>query len=121
MQDFAVEVLHLDGSATLALRGELDVAGVDELADALGQIASQYDPGQVTLDCRALTFMDAAGLGALIRHLRRSGSGERPKLVGVNQAVLTILRVTDAISLFDVVPLADAIRHGEPFDIECDD
>lgn len=121
MQSFAVEVLHSNGSATLALRGELDVAGVPTLTEALQEIVARYEPGQVTLDCRGLTFMDASGLGALITHLRRTPSGERPKLVGVNRGVMTILRITDAIALFDVEPLADAIRHGEPFDFEDDD
>jgi anti-sigma B factor antagonist len=119
VQTFAVEVLQTGGSVVIALQGELDVAGVPELLEALAPISRRYRPDQVTLDCRDLTFMDAAGLGAIVRSLLEQHQGEaKPILRGVNQVVMTILRVTGAAALFDVEALGEAVRHGEPFDID---
>jgi anti-anti-sigma factor len=119
VQAFAVEVLHMDGSVVVALRGELDVAGVPEVLEALAPLASQYRPDQVTIDCQHLTFLDAAGLAAIVRSLEGPRSTERkPVMRGVNRIVMTILRVTGAAALFDVEALGDAVRHGEPFDID---
>jgi anti-anti-sigma factor len=120
VQTFGVDVLHLDGTVTVALRGELDVAGVPELLAALAPLAKRYRPEQVTIDCSALTFMDAAGLAAIIRSLQQRADAGKASLRGVNRVVLTILRVTGAWSLFDVDALGDAVRHGEPFDISPD-
>jgi anti-anti-sigma factor len=53
----------LDGGAgehNLAISGELDLASAPQLARAL-RLAS----GKVVIDCRSLSFMDAAGMGVL--------------------------------------------------------
>jgi len=120
VQSFAVEVLHLDGSVVLTLEGELDINGVPTLTDVLRSIIARYDPGQVTLDCTRLTFMDAAGLGALVKYLhhRDDVDDDKPTLRGVGRAVMRLLRVTGTNALFDVEELAAVVRHGEPFDIE---
>jgi anti-sigma B factor antagonist len=120
VQKFAVEVLHMDGSVLLVLSGELDIDGVPALTEALRPTIARYDPGQVTLDCTRLTFMDASGLGALVKYLRHrdEADDERPTLRGVGQAVMRLLRVTGTNVLFDIEELAAAVRHGEPFDID---
>jgi anti-anti-sigma factor len=113
VQSFAVEVLHADDGATLALAGELDVAGVPELAEVLELVVRNYRADQVVLDCTELAFMDASGLGLLVKYLAAPQPAPRPKLRGANRAVLTILRATDAVQLFDVEPLATANRNVE--------
>ena len=53
----SIQVLHTDGTATVKLAGELDVAVASQLRDALRPL-----DGHVTVDASELTFMDAAGL-----------------------------------------------------------
>jgi anti-sigma B factor antagonist len=120
VQEFAVEVLHMDGSVVLALHGELDIGGVPALTEALRPIIARYDPGQVTVDCTRLTFMDASGLGALLKYLRHrdEADDEKPTLRGVGRALMRLLRVTGTNVLFDIEELTAAVRHGEPFDID---
>ena len=60
-----VEVRHLDGSATVVLRGELDLTGVDLVRAEARPLLARYDAGQITLDCRGLSFIDGAGLTLL--------------------------------------------------------
>jgi anti-anti-sigma factor len=58
----------LDGS-TVRLIGELDLAGVPLARAALSSVDSDGDVdggGEVAVDCSALTFLDAAGLGVLV-------------------------------------------------------
>lgn len=50
----------------VAVIGELDLAGVPELEARL----AACDGGDVALDCSGLTFVDAAGLGVLVRTQR---------------------------------------------------
>jgi anti-sigma B factor antagonist len=116
---FAVQVLHMDGSVTLGLRGELDVAGLRVLEEALQPLSSRYDASQVVLDCTALRFMDAGGLRALIGFARRYGdTHERVTLRGVRMAVRRLLDLTGTDALFNIEDLEDAVRHGEPHDSE---
>jgi anti-anti-sigma factor len=49
----------------LVLRGELDMAETAALAEAAASLATE--PGDVTLDLHALTFIDSSGLLALLR------------------------------------------------------
>ena len=47
------------------LRGEIDVANVDGLITTLRSVAGQQS-GELVIDCMDLTFIDAAGIRALI-------------------------------------------------------
>jgi anti-anti-sigma factor len=52
----------------VALRGELDIATVPQVAEVLDDLAPAADGVRhVVLDLRGLTFMDARGLHELIR------------------------------------------------------
>jgi anti-sigma B factor antagonist len=55
-------------TALVALRGELDIASVSEVAEALDDLVPGSDGVRhIVLDLRGLTFMDARGLHELIR------------------------------------------------------
>jgi anti-anti-sigma factor len=51
--------------ATVALSGELDLAGVSALDDALR--AARDAGGPLTIDLSDLAFIDSSGLGVLVR------------------------------------------------------
>ncbi|MCU1375666.1 MAG: hypothetical protein JWO68_2952, partial [Actinomycetia bacterium] len=89
--------------------GELDVDGEEAVDAVLRPLAARYDGSQVVFDCQALTFMDVAGLRALIKAVRRFAGQERVTLSGVQEPVLRLLEATNARHLFQVVE-----RTGEP-------
>ena len=60
------------GRVRLVLGGELDVFGVERL-DRVVELADRAELPLV-VDCQDLTFIDAAGVGALLRVVRRGGT-----------------------------------------------
>jgi anti-sigma B factor antagonist len=52
------------GTVRLVLHGELDLAGVEDLSDALSQLRARGV--SVELDLSRLTFMDSSGLGTVL-------------------------------------------------------
>lgn len=69
MTDFQVERLKRTDGLGLLLSGELDLAGTDRL---LGEAESISAGDTLTLDLSGLSFMDSAGLKALMNLDRRS-------------------------------------------------
>jgi anti-sigma B factor antagonist len=62
---FRVTTRNDADGATVALTGELDLAGVSALDDALR--AAREAPGALTIDLSELEFIDSSGLGVLVR------------------------------------------------------
>jgi anti-anti-sigma factor len=119
VQAFTVEVVRLDGTAVVMLRGELDIATVGILSKALAPIVARYRPNDIVIDCTDLAFIDASGIGVLIRHLGTDEEAEgTPTLRGANRVVSTILRITGTTHLFNLEHLSATVRDGEPHDIE---
>lgn len=62
---------------TLVVRGEIDLAGAEELREALARLAADSD-GSAVLDLRAVTYCGALGLRLVLRaddDCRASGTG----------------------------------------------
>ncbi len=53
-----------DDARRIAVGGEVDVATAGSLTTAVQRV-QRYAPGDVVIDISAMTFIDAAGLGAL--------------------------------------------------------
>jgi anti-sigma B factor antagonist len=62
---FKIDARDDDGGVVLALSGELDLAGVQELNAAL--MEAQAQGRALTVDLRELEFIDSSGLGVLVR------------------------------------------------------
>ena len=107
MTTFTTAVKHLDGSAIVELRGELDITTVSALRQALGPLTYRYDASQVTIDCEGLEFIDARGLGELVGASKRLPSG-RIKLRSPSRVFRVLLEVTAATDVFDIDPLVGA-------------
>ena len=86
-------VYDIPPEALVTVAGELDLAS----APALGDTLHRLDPGceVVTLDLRALTFMDVAGLHAVAdaRSLARA-TGRRLHVLGPHCDVARVLELT---------------------------
>jgi anti-sigma B factor antagonist len=68
MQDgqFHVEVSGDGRRAVLAARGDIDLATVDHLRDAIEQATETNAGGEVWVDLSDVHFMDSTGLSALV-------------------------------------------------------
>ncbi len=64
-----VHMTMVDGVCVIRLIGEVDLSTAHQLADALGQAH-----GAIEVDCAALRFIDAAGLGVLAHAASTNGS-----------------------------------------------
>jgi anti-anti-sigma factor len=117
VRTFAFEILHMDGTIVLALRGELDVAERCQLERMLSPVVASYRPAQVTLDLSGLTFLDAGGLATLVRHLGTHGGGaEQATLRGVQPIVMRLLDVSGCTELFNIevaTPVLAAHASGQ--------
>lgn len=92
---FIARVQHAtEEAAVIELVGELDIAAVDQFHTAVGRYLGRP---QVCLDLSALTFLDCAGLAALItaQHqlLRRGG---QLVLVRIPRTVRQVMELTGA-------------------------
>ncbi|MGI9119639.1 MAG: STAS domain-containing protein [Acidimicrobiales bacterium] len=73
-----INVVHLDGSAQLLLDGELDLLTAPDLWRSASEVVARLPSrSELVIDLSQLDFLDAAGLGVLVRlrnHLRSKGS-----------------------------------------------
>jgi anti-anti-sigma factor len=96
--DEAVLTASVDGRrpAVVRLTGELDLAGVPRLHSALAEL-----DGDVELDCSGLEFIDAAGLGALLKaHEACMAGGYKLVLVNPSPAVDRLLCLVELGTVF---------------------
>lgn len=100
MAEFVNTETRDDGSCTVSVTGEVDIATVEEFLAAAGGC---LDSGAtaVVLDLGGVTFIDSSGLGALvrIRNLARE-RGADVTLDRVPDAVTRLLEVTGLTAAF---------------------
>lgn len=84
-------------------RGDLDVAGAPELAEALG-LALASDATEIVVDLRGVELLDSTGLRALLEPRAQDG-GDRIVFVEGEEHVMGVLRVA---GLLDALPFRPA-------------
>ncbi len=102
------------GHGVVALCGDLDVADAPGVASHLITAAAFYGPW-VIVDLAGLDYIDAAGLGVLVRVLKRTrqGGGDLP-LAAPQDLVRKVLTATGLINVFSVYPSVEhAVRGAE--------
>ena len=89
--DFSVHVApRAAGGIDVTIFGELDLATVEQVEDALGQAID--GEGDVVIDMRACGFVDSRGIAALVRAaLRLRDQGREVLIRGVQQRVMRTL------------------------------
>ena len=91
---FAIDAVEEDGACVIRLEGELDLFECPRLERAL-QKAEASAAIRILLDLEELTFIDAAGLGALVAAGSRSVSdGNRLQVTPGRGSVADIFRLT---------------------------
>ena len=93
-----------DGSSTVAVGGELDLATAHEFSAA---VRTALAAGGVVIDLREVSFMDSAGVRALNTALREAGESGRELRVckEMQPGVVQILTLTGMLGL---LPVGDA-------------
>ncbi|GGQ59824.1 hypothetical protein GCM10010166_31760 [Couchioplanes caeruleus subsp. azureus] len=96
MPPFAIVAHPADaGVACLALHGEVDHDASDELVGAVERAGREPGVRHVVLDLAAVTFLDAAGVAALVTAaLLAADGGVRLKTRGARGIVRLVLEVT---------------------------
>jgi anti-anti-sigma factor len=98
------------GEEWIRLTGELDIASIDRLTKGLSSALASAD--SVVVDLRGLSFIDGAGLGALVSWRARAGAGgHRLALVRSARQFDALLAATGLEDLFDTV---DTHVSGRP-------
>ena len=78
-----------DGSATLAVTGEIDLATAPDFRRALDAAARTHPA--IEIDLRGVTYLDSAGVDALFAYATR----HRIRLtIGDNRTLATVIRVS---------------------------
>ncbi|HSD22822.1 MAG TPA: STAS domain-containing protein [Solirubrobacterales bacterium] len=97
---FEIETSRGD-AMTIALSGELDLAAVDQLNDAVVD-AEQSTTGWIVIDLAELSFMDSTILNVLLEARKRaSENGQRLRFVrSKHDQVNQVLSITGTSELF---------------------
>lgn len=100
------------GHGVVALRGELDMADAPDVTCQLITAAASYRR-PIIIDLAGLDFIDAAGLGALVRALKRArrSGGDLP-LAAPQELVRKVLTITGLIGVFSVYPSVEHAVRG---------
>ena len=83
------------GLLTLALAGELDLAGASAVRDAVTEAVKSPDVDAILVDLDGLTFLDSTGIGVLVAGWRAAGdSGKRLRVDNARGMAREVLQVT---------------------------
>ena len=98
---FSIDVAQQGQRTCLNLSGELDIATVGELEDAL---RTRLDAGEdVVVDLRGLAFMDSSGVRALVAAHQSAQSGD------ASLVIVRAPRGTEVDRVIDVSGIATAL------------
>jgi anti-anti-sigma factor len=89
-----------EGTATVALRGELDLSTIPRMEGALLEQVTQRPA--VLVDLSGLTFIDSSGLGVLIRAVRSANGTPVHILIGPGSQVERVFRIA---GLYEALPV----------------
>ncbi len=105
MPDEFVTSLDRDaGTATVTLRGEVDILTVDQVRVVLGE-ALATGPREIVVELADLAFIDSTGLGALIFGFQRArDAGVRFRLANANPTVRQILVLSGLLEVVELSP-----------------
>lgn len=107
-----LSVGDFDGHVVVALCGELDLSDTSDVASHLIAAVAAYGPS-IVVDLTGLNFIDACGLGVLVRVLRWTReSGGDLSLAAPQQQVRRVLEITGLIDVFSVYPCVKQAVSG---------
>lgn len=102
--EFVTSLDRAGGTATVALRGEVDIMTVDQVRVALGE-ALATGLREIVVDLTDLAFIDSTGLGALVFGFQRArDAGVRFRLAHPTRSVHQILVLSGLLEVVELTP-----------------
>lgn len=105
--DTEQEVFSCNGVVVVELRGEIDIATAD---DAFAEIAREAGDRCAVIDLSGLTFMDASGIGRLIRTLKAFTSAQRHLMLA--EAPASLLLLFEALRLEEILDIHPRVEDA---------
>jgi anti-sigma B factor antagonist len=97
-----VAVIRREPCVVVQVSGEVDISNADMLKEAI-QEWLRTSPGDLTLQCDGLQFIDSTGLGLTVQlHNELAERGHRLVLTGLAPAVRRPFEVTNLIDVLEV-------------------
>jgi anti-sigma B factor antagonist len=93
-------ITRRDRARGIRLEGEFDVANAPELAAAIGDLAAEDGP--VDVDMSGVTFMDSAGLHALVGGARSLDGNARIVLVDPPSRVVRLMDILGLVRMREI-------------------
>jgi anti-anti-sigma factor len=110
-RQFTITDAGIGGAPGVAIRGEVDIAAVQALSEAL-EAAIRDSVGAFVIDLCELEFLDSSGLSVLLRARARLGQEERALAVvcppGPVRRLFDVVGIADLLALFDTREAAAA-------------
>ncbi len=105
---FAVTPVQRASDCVLQVLGELDIATVEVLRDAVGKAVAEGPPA-VLVDLTTTRFVDSTGCRELVRAAKAGAAAGVAVAVVVPPDNWRVRRVVDFVQLSAVVPVHDAL------------
>jgi anti-sigma B factor antagonist len=116
MENPTESALGDDGTACVAVLGEIDFSNADEVAQAFRDAVTDWSPPVLRVDLRSATFIDSTGLGALIEGYRAATEHDsRFVVVNVSSNFRRVLTVTGLCELFEMTAQDDLADQDDSF------
>jgi anti-sigma B factor antagonist len=95
VSSFSIDSFRYGGQCHLAVRGEVDFSVADDLAQFAIRRLEDADIQHLVIDLDAVTFIDCAGLGALVAVHNASGAADkRVAVCNLSRPVERLLALT---------------------------
>ena len=109
METFRIKAVSRDGTCTLALTGEVDLAVADDIIELRLVGLSEAAVHTLVVDLAAVTFIDSTAVGAFMRLSNAAQDAtKRFVLTNVPDRVLRVLEITGLTTVFTI---ADTQLH----------
>lgn len=99
--EFVRHALAEDGTLTIALVGELDVANTDAVRAELAPIVKDVTAGPILFDLSELAFIDSSGLAVLLHVAKTCGH------VVLRNASPIVRRIIEVTGLADILVIEE--------------
>jgi anti-sigma B factor antagonist len=99
---FRADVLRAGHGVLVSVQGELDMATAPAFRSAVDGLEEMGRAAEVTIDLSQLVFIDAAGVGALVRVRNAvTGAGGRLRVRSPRPNILRVLELAGVVHLLD--------------------
>ncbi|GAB3980759.1 STAS domain-containing protein [Plantactinospora veratri] len=105
-QTISITERQTDSGIRLLLAGEIDLATVGEIRDAIIDVLTRDNPSAIVLDLEDVSFIDSAGIGELVRcHQAAAVSGSVLRLENLAPFPRRQLWATGLLGLFGLADI----------------